>query len=86
MPHDALDAPDLLVYLIDGLRAADGDAEQLPADARLLGPASPTAATSFEWTPGPKVVVLYSLGHRQRFDTVDLRGALSTAPSTPEAR
>jgi len=86
VPHAALDAPDLLVYRVDALGAAERDAAQLPSEATLLGPASPTAATSFAWTPGPAVIVLYSLGHRQRFDTIDLRGALSTSTSTQEER
>jgi len=75
VPHAALDAPDLLVYRADALGDAEHDAEQLPPGARLLGPASPTAATSFEWAPGPLVLVLYSLGHRRRFDAVALDGA-----------
>jgi hypothetical protein len=79
VPHVALDAPDLLVYRVDELGGTDTDSRQLPPDATLLGPASPTASTSFAWTPGPLVLVLYSLGHRQRFDTVDLRDALTTA-------
>jgi len=71
MPELALDAPDLLVY---SASAAAGEAEQLPSDARLLGPASPTTATEFAWDGRDATLILYSLGHRRRFDTVLLRG------------
>ncbi len=71
VPHVALDAPDLLVYRAG---ARDEGGEQLPPDAQLLGPTSPSVATSFESRDVPVTLILYSLGHRRRFDTVTLRG------------
>lgn len=84
VPHAALDAPDLLVYRVEAHGPAESDRTQLPPDAMLLGNASPTEATSFSWTPGPILLVLYSLGHRQRFDTIDLRNVRATATPTQE--
>lgn len=74
VPHEPLDAPDLLVYRAD--EAGVGDA--LPTHARLLGPASSTATTSFDLglEPGPGFIVLYSLGHAARVDAFDLRDVL----------
>jgi hypothetical protein len=86
VPRVALDAPDLLVYRAPTDTASMDDTEQLPSGARLLGAASPTDSTSFPWTPGPCVLVLYSLGHSRRFDTVQVRDAGAGASPTQERR
>ena len=75
-----LDAPDLLVY--GSLEAPNSDA--LPADARLLGPASTSDPTLLRVPSNVRSLVLYSLGHSAVFDAVSLEGgaADSTRDST----
>ncbi|MEM9556830.1 MAG: hypothetical protein AAGC60_21395 [Acidobacteriota bacterium] len=52
----------------------------LPADAVLLGPVSPTAPTRLDLpADAPRArLVLYSLGHRQIVERIDLPAAAST--------
>jgi hypothetical protein len=95
VPEHDLAAPDLLAYAAEstvrdesglgstavGNTTPDGT---LPEDARLLGPVAPVRATELAVPPGTATLIVYSLGHRARVATVDIR-TLTTHATPPPA-
>lgn len=68
LPTSSMSAPDLLAYGT----AQSGPMSALPPDAVLLGPLSVSEPSSVDFSAEVRSVVLFSLGHGNVIETVDL--------------
>ena len=62
IPNEPLDIPDLLVYAVTQVDVEG--ATELPADARLLGPAAQATPTLLKMTVNERGLLLFSLAHQ----------------------